>query len=255
MTIISDTLPAVATSERSIVLEVSSGNIGAVDMALLSRVSSTVPDYFISFCYYVSQHIDIFQECMCHGQDAALQEDFVQERSAAMFGILTGTYDLISEYLKSLNLSPLLPSLTPESVTFMKDALDTSDRSGIDDIGETFLFFARRLLGNGEIQMHPYASVYSEDSQTISDPIAYVNGTTVSLNQAAYKLIADRLPQSSPLVLKALSEIGALAGARTNQSTFRTKIQVIDPSGCRQRISVVRLNRELLEEPGVPLPF
>ena len=184
-----------------------------------------------------------------------LQEDFVQERSAAMFGILTGTYDLISEYLKSLNLSPLLPSLTPESVTFMKDALDTSDRSGIDDIGETFLFFARRLLGNGEIQMHPYASVYSEDSQTISDPIAYVNGTTVSLNQAAYKLIADRLPQSSPLVLKALSEIGALAGARTNQSTFRTKIQVIDPSGCRQRINVVRLNRELLEEPGVPLPF
>ena len=108
-----------------------------------------------------------------------------------MFGILTGTYDLISEYLKSLNLSPLLPSLTPESVTFMKDALDTSDRSGIDDIGETFLFFARRLLGNGEIQMHPYASVYSEDSQTISDPIAYVNGTTVSLNQAAYKLIAN----------------------------------------------------------------
>ena len=184
-----------------------------------------------------------------------LQEDFVQERIAAMFGILTGTYDLISEYLKSLNLSPLLPSLTPESVTFMKDALDTSDRSGIDDIGETFLFFARRLLGNGEIQMHPYASVYSEDSQTISDPIAYVNGTTVSLNQAAYKLIADRLPQSSPLILKALSEIGALAGARTNQSTFRTKIQVIDPSGCRQRINVVRLNRELLEEPGVPLPF
>lgn len=172
-----------------------------------------------------------------------------------MLGILTGTYDLISEYLKSLNLSPLLPSLTPESVTFMKDALDTSDRSGIDDIGETFLFFARRLLGNGEIQMHPYASVYSEDSQTISDPIAYVNGTTVSLNQAAYKLIADRLPQSSPLILKALSEIGALAGARTNQSTFRTKIQVIDPSGCRQRINVVRLNRELLEEPGVPLPF
>ena len=95
-------------------------------------------------------------------------------------------------------------------------------------------------------------SVFASD---ISDPIAYVNGTTVSLNQAAYKLIADRLPQSSPLVLKALSEIGALAGARTNQSTFRTKIQVIDPSGCRQRISVVRLNRELLEEPGVPLPF
>ena len=255
VTIISDTLPAAAISERSIVLEVSSDNIGAVDMALLSRVSSTVPDYFISFCYYVSQHIDIFQECMCHGQDAALQEDFVQELSAAMFGILTGTYDLISEYLKSLNLSPLRPSLTPESVTFMKDALDTSDRSGIDDIGETFLFFARRLLGNGEIQMRPYASVYSEDSQTTSDPIAYVNGTTVSLNQAAYKLIADRLPQSSPLILKALSEIGALAGARTNQSTFRTKIQVIDPSGCRQRISVVRLNRELLEEPGVPLPF
>lgn len=91
VTIISDTLPAAAISERSIVLEVSSDNIGAVDMALLSRVSSTVPDYFISFCYYVSQHIDIFQECMCHGQDAALQEDFVQERSAAMFGILTGT--------------------------------------------------------------------------------------------------------------------------------------------------------------------
>lgn len=164
-------------------------------------------------------------------------------------------YEKWANYLKSLNLSPLLPPLTPESVTFMKDALDTSDRSGIDDIGETFLFFARRLLGNGEIQMHPYASVYSEDSQTTSDPIAYVNGTTVSLNQTAYKLIADRLPQSSPLVLKALSEIGALAGARTNQSTFRTKIQVIDPSGCHQRISVVRLNRELLEEPGVPLPF
>ena len=55
VTIISDTLPAAAISERSIVLEVSSDNIGAVDMALLSRVSSTVPDYFISFCYYVSQ--------------------------------------------------------------------------------------------------------------------------------------------------------------------------------------------------------
>lgn len=81
------------------------------------------------------------------------------------------------------------------------------------------------------------------------------NDTTVSLNQAAFKLITDRLPQSSPLILKALCEIGALAGAHTNSSTFRTKIRVIDSTGCRQCISVVRLNRELLEEPGVPLSF
>lgn len=255
VTIISDTLPAAAGSESSIVLEVTSNDIGAVDTALLSHVSTVIPDYFSSFCYYVSQHIDIFQKCMCRGQDTSLQEDFVQESSATMFGILTGTYDLISEYLGFLNLSALLPPLTLESVTFMKDALDTSDRAGIDDIGETFLFFTRKLLGNSEIQLCPYTSVYSKHSQTASSPIAYINETTVSLNPAAYKLIADRLPQSSPLILKALSEIGALAGARTNASTFRTKIKVIDSSGCRQCISVVRLKRELLEEPGAPLSF
>ena len=172
-----------------------------------------------------------------------------------MFGMLTGTYDLISEYLKSLNLQQILPPLTPEGISFMKDALDTSDRAGINNIGETFLYFARELLGNGEIQLCSYASVYLEHSQTASNPIAYINDTTVSLNQAAFKLITDRLPQSSPLILKALCEIGALAGARTNSSTFRTKIRVIDSTGCRQCISVVRLNRELLEEPGVPLSF
>ena len=80
---------------------------------------------------------------MCRGQDTALQEDFVQESSATMFGILTGTYDLISEYFGFLNLSTLLPPLTPESVTFMKDALDTSDRAGIDDIGENIFCFLR----------------------------------------------------------------------------------------------------------------
>lgn len=254
-TIISDTLPAAAISEKSIVLDVAPNDMGAVDMALLLHMSSVLPDYFISFCSYVSTHIDVFQECMRCGQNIALQEDFVQESCATMFGMLTGTYDLISEYLKSLNLQQILPPLTPEGISFMKDALDTSDRAGINNIGETFLYFARELLGNGEIQLCPYASIYSKHSQTASNPIAYINDTTVSLNQAAFKLITDRLPQSSPLILKALCEIGALAGARTNSSTFRTKIRVIDSSGCRQCISVVRLNRELLEEPGVPLSF
>ncbi len=32
-----------------------------------------------------------------------------------MFGMLTGTYDLISEYLKSLNMQQILPPLTPEA--------------------------------------------------------------------------------------------------------------------------------------------
>lgn len=255
VTIISDTLPAAAISEKSIVLDVAPNDMGVVDMALLSHISSVVPDYFISFCHYVSQRLDVFQKCMCRGQDSALQEGFAQEPSATMFGMLTGTYDLISEYLKSLNLQQILPPLTPEGISFMKDALDTSDRAGINNIGETFLYFARELLGNGEIQLCSYASVYLEHSQTASNPIAYINDTTVSLNQAAFKLITDRLPQSSPLILKALCEIGALAGARTNSSTFRTKIRVIDSTGCRQCISVVRLNRELLEEPGVPLSF
>lgn len=134
VTIISDTLPAAAISEKSIVLDVAPNDMGVVDVALLSHISSVVPDYFISFCHYVSQRLDVFQKCMCRGQDSALQEEFAQEPSATMFGMLTGTYDLISEYLKSLNLQQILPPLTPESISFMKDALDTSDRAGIDNI-------------------------------------------------------------------------------------------------------------------------
>lgn len=111
VTIISDTLPAAAISEKSIVLDVAPNDMGVVDMALLSHISSVVPDYFISFCHYVSQRLDVFQKCMCRGQDSALQEGFAQEPSATMFGMLTGTYDLISEYLKSLNLQQILPPL------------------------------------------------------------------------------------------------------------------------------------------------
>ena len=49
VTIISDTLPAAAISEKSIVLDVAPNDMGVVDMALLSHISSVVPDYFISF--------------------------------------------------------------------------------------------------------------------------------------------------------------------------------------------------------------
>ena len=47
VTIISDTLPAAAISEKSIVLDVAPNDMGVVDMALLSHISSVVPDYFI----------------------------------------------------------------------------------------------------------------------------------------------------------------------------------------------------------------
>ncbi len=61
VTIISDTLPAAAISEKSIVLDVAPNDMGVVDMALLSHISSVVPDYFISFVHYVSQRLDVFQ--------------------------------------------------------------------------------------------------------------------------------------------------------------------------------------------------
>ncbi len=72
----------------------------------------------------------------------------------------------------------------------MKDALDTSDRSGIDDIGETFLYFARELLGNGEIQLCSYASVYLEHSQTASNPIAYIMASVLTAFERLLRTLA-----------------------------------------------------------------
>lgn len=209
-------------------------------------------DYLQVFIPYCVERQDQLQE-MLREQVAQATRDYgdeLDEDCALTFGLFQGLTKFLQGLLRLLHVDGDLPEDWDERLF---DLLRRTTEQALDpgDLAEQFVAVARSLLLNGQLAACP-TDYYALPS---SPKTVFVTETSLYFARPAFQAVCNRLGQSCPAVLHALSEAGLLLGKPTNATTFQTRFTITNVAGISRTEKGYRLPRDAFDQLGDPLVF
>lgn len=209
-------------------------------------------DYLQVFIPYCLQHQDQLQE-MLREQVAQASRDYgeeLDEDCTLTAGLFQGLTSFLQGLLRLLHVDSDLPEDWSE---WLFDLLRRTTEQSLDpgDLAEQFVAVARSLLLNGQLAACPtdYFALPS------SPKTVFVTDTSLYFARPAFQAVCNRLGQSCPVVLHALSEAGLLLGKPTNAATFQTRFTLTNVAGVSRVEKGYCLPRRAFDQLGDPLFF
>ena len=209
-------------------------------------------DYLQVFIPYCVEHQDQLQ-AMLREQVAQATRDYgdeLDEDCALAFGTFQGLTSFLQGLLRLLHVDIDLPEDWDE---WLFDLLRRTTEQSLDpgDLAEEFVTVARSLMLNGQLAACPtdYFALPA------SPATVFVTESSLYFTRPAFQAVCNRLGQSCPAVLHALSEAGLLLGKPTNATTFQTRFTLTNVAGVSRVEKGYRLPRDAFDRLGDPLIF
>lgn len=209
-------------------------------------------DYLQVFIPYCVERQDQLRE-MLREQVAQATRDYgeeLDEDCTLTAGLFQGLTSFLQGLLRLLHVDSDLPEDWSE---WLFDLLRRTTEQSLDpgDLAEQFVAVARSLLLNGQLAACPtdYFALPS------SPKTVFVTDTSLYFARPAFQAVCNRLGQSCPVVLHALSEAGLLLGKPTNAATFQTRFTLTNVAGVSRVEKGYCLPRRAFDQLGDPLFF
>lgn len=215
-------------------------------------------DYLTAFCGYTMEHIPDLRNALAEGQKTARHLDNGQltEECLQTFGILIGLTSFLKGFFTRASLDTMPFSASSDELfgKLLNLLIQTSEKDERTSLSEQFLEVARQLLQTeteGFQKFHKNRC--TKDLMHNKEGVVLYDDNYLYFTYTALCEVCDRISQSRPVVLTALSEAGLLCGHSTNETTFQTRVTIYNVYGVPQSVSVYKFARESFETYGDPL--
>lgn len=253
-TAISGHLGPLSYSPNFILVEISACDLKNNSFEMLSRLRKYLPDYLMAFAAHTSSHIEELilelENAICSVHSNCPADCPMSQDGLNTLGVLTGIQKFVwnfhkdlapsSELLNKLRiLSPQKPSaLLTDALYKSSDYADSSTA-----IASQFCAITSRWINDGKLEVRKLNGSCVNKPNHPNLGLVYIDSEAHYLTRIAFTAICKATGNSSPSVLRALSDIGILEGSKTHDATFQTRKTIAS-----RTTAVYKLDSALVDE-------
>lgn len=233
-TIISNTLGPFCYSPLFILIEVTSCDLIPSSLAQFDRLLKYLPDYLIAFTSYTKDHITELitavetEICSVHAKCPA---DYpISHEALYTLGILSGIHKFVWEFHQDLappiellnklrTLSPLnLPTMLTDAMCRSTGYADTNTA-----IVSRFCAIISSWIMDGQIDLRNFKDERINKPKLKNHGIIYLDSSSHYITRITFTEICKAADYSTPVVARALKEVGILIGRPSHDTTYQTR--------------------------------